>query len=162
LPIRTSVVPAGKLDLIFRLMQAVTDYYRVPHLPTWAIELAKRETLGSSGVGRGFALLHQFQDDGLVQLRNPPVDWWLVLFPGGIEWGALDGNPVFGMIAHVFPPDPLLGLKLQTWALTSHAVRDMASDDWAWISEADRMTAAQVVNRAILLALQSGDLGQQQ
>jgi hypothetical protein len=91
----------------------------------------------------------------MLQLRNPPVDWWLVLFPGGVEWDAPDGNPVFGMIGHVFPPGPLPGLKLRTWELTSRAGQDLGTDDWSWIAGLDRLTAAQVVNQAILLALQS-------
>jgi hypothetical protein len=50
-------VPVGKLDLIFRLMQVLTDHYRAPHLlPNWAIRLANREALGSTGLGHGFGL----------------------------------------------------------------------------------------------------------
>jgi len=76
--------PSGKLDLIFRLMRVMTDYYQVPQLfLNWMTGLAKRESLGSTGMGHGYGLLHQFQDDGMVQLTNAPVDWWLVVFPGG-------------------------------------------------------------------------------
>jgi hypothetical protein len=46
---RTYRVPEGKLDLIFRLMRALTDHYGAPHLfPKWATKLAKREALGSA------------------------------------------------------------------------------------------------------------------
>lgn len=151
-PMETYRVPENKLDLIFRLMRVMTDHYRVPHLfPKWATMLAKREALGSTGMGHGFGLLHQFQDDGNVQLTNAPVDWWLVLFPGGIEWDACDDKPVFGMIGHVFPPHhwELPGLKLRVWELGSLAGRHLA---WARIARMDRMAAAQVVNRAILWA----------
>lgn len=121
-----TILPAGKLDLTFRLMRVMTDQYRVPHFfPKWATMLAKREALGSTGMGHGFGLLHQFQDDGAVKLTNAPVDWWLVLFPGGIEWDSGDGKPVFGMIGHVFPPDHwnLPSLKLRVWELSSCAAR---------------------------------------
>jgi hypothetical protein len=158
LPMGTYHVPTGKLDLIFRLMQEMTDYYRVPHLfPIWAINLAKREALASTGTGQGFGLLHQFQDDGIVQLTNTPVDWWLALFPGGVEWGAWDGKPVFAMIGHIFPSHhrELPGLKLRAWQLTSCVGRRMDTDSWARIAELDRMNAAQTVNLAILLALQA-------
>jgi hypothetical protein len=148
-----TILPVGKLDLIFRLMRVMTDHYRVPNLfPKWATMLAKRETLGSTGMGHGFGLLHQFQDDGKVELANAPVDWWLVLFPGGIEWDAWDGKPVFGMIGHVFPPNHwnLPGLKLRVWELSSRAARGIDAEAWEEIARVDRAAAARVVNRAIL------------
>lgn len=148
-----SLVPAGKLDLIFRLMRVMTDYYRVPQLfPKWATMLAKREALASTGLGNGFGLLHQFQDDGLVEPVNAPLDWWLFLFPGGIEWGA--GEPVFAMIGHVFPAHHrrLPGLKLRAWELASRV--GMGRDDWASIADIGKNKAARIVNQAILLALQ--------
>lgn len=150
-----TLLSAGKLDLIFRLMRVMTDHYRVPPLfPKWATMLAKREALGSTGIGYGFGLLHQFQDDGEIELTNAPVDWWLALFPGGIEWDAWDGKPVFGMIGHVFPPDHwnLPGLKLRVWELSSRAVRAKDTDAWPGIAKMDRAIAAQVVNRAIVQA----------
>jgi mannitol/fructose-specific phosphotransferase system IIA component len=148
-------LPEAKLDLIFRLMHVLTAHYRAPHLfPKWVTMLAKREALGSTGLGHGFGLLHQFQDDGVVQLANASVDWWLVLFPGGIEWGALDDKPVFGMIGHVFSAHHLQlpGLKLRTWALASHLGKELG---WERVAQLDRRTAANVVNRATSSALQS-------
>jgi hypothetical protein len=150
---------ALKLRLIFRLMRAMTDYYGVPHLfPKWATGLMEREALGSTGLGNGFGLLHQFQDDGNVVVRNAPVDWWLVLFPGGIEWDSWE--PVYAMIGHVFPPrhQKLPGLKLTTWCLASIVGRRMDSDSWEWIAELDRINAAQTVNLSTLLALQSAGI----
>lgn len=149
-------VPAGKLDPIFRLIRVLTDHYRVPHLfSKWATMLAKREALGSTGMGHGFGLLHQFQDDGMVPLVNAPVDWWLVLFPGGIEWEAVDGKPVHAMIGHVFATNhfQLPGLKLRAWELASRAVREFDADTWTWIAGLDRIAAAQEVNRALIRAL---------
>jgi hypothetical protein len=148
---------ACKMDPIFRLMQVMTDYYRVRRLfPAWATNLAKRESLATTSMGYGFGLLHQFQDDGLLQLMNDPVDWWLVLFPDGIDWESIDDKPVFGMIGHVFPPRhmALPGLKCHAWELTARVGRCVAGeteiDAWRLIARMDRITAAQVVNRAIL------------
>ena len=120
---------AAKLDVISRLMRVVTSYYHAPDLlPRWASGLAWREALGSTGSGNGFGLLHQFQDDGAVELRNAPVDWWLFLFPDGVDWAALDGKPVYGMLGHVFPPghDQLAGLKLRVYEFTSRVGMEVA------------------------------------
>ena len=117
-------------------MRVVTSHYHAPDLfPRWASGLAWREALGSTGSGNGFALLHQFQDDGEVQLRNAPVDWWLFLFPDGVDWDALDGKHVHGMIGHVFPPGHarLAGLKLRVYEFTSRVGLEVArgtGQDW--------------------------------
>ncbi len=45
-------VPDEKLNLIFRLMRVLTDYYREPHLyRKWVTGCAKREFLASTGFG---------------------------------------------------------------------------------------------------------------
>lgn len=149
-------LPAGKLDLILRLMQIVTDHYRVPHLyEPWVMRLAKREALGSTGMGNGFGLLHQFQDDGQVTLTNAPVDWWLFLFPGGVDWDALDGEPVYGMIGHIFPPHhrQLPGLSLRVWEMTSRVARRVMGEEvdpgaWQRLARWNRVHAAREVNMA--------------
>ena len=151
---------AAKLDMISRLMRVVTGHYGVPDLfPRWASGLAWRESLGSTGSGNGFGLLHQFQDDGAVQLRNAPMDWWLFLFPDGVDWDALDGKPVHGMIGHVFPPghDQLNGLKLRVYEFTSRVrvevARGAGHDGWQRISRLDRVAASEEVNRAVARCL---------
>lgn len=94
---------AEKFDLIRQMMRLLTDYYRVPHLfEKWVLRLAKRESLASTGIGGGFGLLHQFQDNGQVRLMNASVDWWLFLFRHGANWSAFDDRLVYGMIGHVF------------------------------------------------------------
>lgn len=122
LSLGTCHVPEKKIPTILGIMRAMTDYYSVPHLiGNWATGLARREALGSTAISHGFGLIHQFQDDGLVQPTNGAVDWWLILFPGGIEWGAVDDKPVFGMFAHVFLPTPLVSasVKLRAWMLAT-------------------------------------------
>lgn len=147
---------AGKLDLILRLMHVVTDHYHVPHLyEPWATRLARREALGSTGMGNGFGLLHQFQDEGQVTLANAPVDWWAILAPDGIEWDALDGEPVYGMIGHIFPPHhrQLPGLTLRVWEMTSRVAREVMDERvdpaaWQRLARLGRVRAAREVNLA--------------
>jgi hypothetical protein len=150
---------AEKVGWIVRLTTVLADHYRIP-VERWAVGLAKREALASAGLGHGAALLHQFQDflDRPSQdchIANAPVDWWLFLFPEGIEWNDFDGRPVFGMIGHVFeshePP------QLPVYVLTTQAARAIAwtgqeMDPTAWqrLSRLDRISAACRVNAAVL------------
>jgi len=149
-------LPAAKHDVIFRLMQVMTDYYRVPHLfRNWATRLTKREALASTSIGRGFAYFHQFQDDGWLKTANPPVDWWLALFPEGIEWDSLDGDPVFGLIGHVFCSDHFLlpATTLRTYCLTDTIGRMIGIDpinNWARIACMEKTIAARAVNQVVL------------
>jgi mannitol/fructose-specific phosphotransferase system IIA component len=151
---------AGKFDQILGLMQVVTSHYQAPHLfETWATGLARREALGSTGMGYGFGLLHQYQDDGDVRLVNAPVDWWMVLFPKGVDWGAFDGESVYAMLGHVFPSyhARLPALRLMAYELTSRvglAVARIGQDfdptAWRRIAAMDRISAARTVNMAIV------------
>jgi hypothetical protein len=145
------ILPEGKLDLIFRMMRVMTDHYRVPYLfPTWSKRMAEREALGSTGCGYGFGLLHQFQDDGIVGLDNYPVDWWMVIFPEGVDWDAYDDKPVYGMIGHVFP-HLMPCFALGVYEKTHRAVWEMkvAGITWERLAKVDRVTAARVVNQAV-------------
>lgn len=96
---------------------------------------------------------HQFQVDGQVNLTNSPVDWWLVLFPEGGRWNAIDDDLVFGMICHVFPKSytELPGLSMRVWALTEGVAWGLEAEDWNRIAQMDRIAAAQMVNREILM-----------
>jgi hypothetical protein len=159
---------ARKLNVIFQLMHVLTNYYRRPQLfERWVSGVAKRESLGSAGVGGGFGLLHQFQDDGHVRPVNPPVDWWLFLFPDGVDWDAWDEKPVYGMIGHVFPPPQhrLPGPTMWTYALTSFVARlavqnsreaDLAA--WQRIARMDRTTATRTANLAFARGLAESPL----
>ena len=151
---------AEKVWWIVRLTTVLADHYHVP-LERWAVGLAKREAHGSAGLGHGAGLLHEFQDfhSQDFHIANPPVDWWLFLFPEGVEWDAFDGRPVFGMVGHVFAwlqPVP----RLPAYVLTTQAARAVAwtgqeMDPTAWqrLSRLDRISAAQRVNTAVLHCL---------
>jgi hypothetical protein len=151
---------AEKVGWIVRLTTVLADHYRIA-VERWAVGLAKREALGSTGLGHGAGLLHQFQDflDRPSQdchIANAPVDWWLFLFPEGIDWDDYDGCPVYGMIGHVFESlEP--GLQLPAYCLTTDAARAVAwtgkeMDPTAWqrLSALDRISAACRVNAAVL------------
>lgn len=96
-------LPAGKLDLCVGLMERLSSHYLRPDLfERWAETLWKREQLGSTGIGYGFGVLHDFQAYGTkVETANGIADWWLVLLPGGIDWHAFDGEPVHYMVGPV-------------------------------------------------------------
>jgi hypothetical protein len=148
-----------KFRVILRLMSVLTDYYRVPQrFERWVDFLARREALMSTGFGGGFGLVHQFQDDGPVELSNNPVDWWLFLFPAGVDWDALDGAPVYGMLGHLFPPQhySLPALKLRVYELAGSLVpRQIAGGGkvdapvWERLARLDRLSAARAVNLSI-------------
>ena len=155
---------AAKVWWIVRLTTVLADHYRIPVEP-WAVALAKREALGSAplglGRGTGVALLHQFQfqDDRQVRLANPAVDWWLFLFPEGIEWQAVDDQPVFGMIGHVFESHQP-GLQLPVWVLSNETagtvmMKGQEVDQMAWkrLARLDRISAARRVNDAVVRCL---------
>ncbi len=140
-----------KAHWIDRLAKVLTDHYAIPS-SGWANGMAKREALASTSLGHGFGLLHQFQDRQHIRLETPPVDWWLFLFPNGIEWNAIDDQPVFGMIGPVFPPDhiEMPALKLRVYELTTRIGREvMLSDGWRAIARLDGESAARKLNLAV-------------
>jgi hypothetical protein len=156
-----------KIAWIVRLTTVLADHYRIP-VERWAVVMARREALASTGLGHGAGLLHQFQDflDRPSQdchIANPPVDWWLFLFPEGIDWNEFDGHPVYGMIGHVFASlEP--GLQLPAYCLTTEAARAVAwtgqeMDPTAWqrLSRLDRISAACRVNAAVLGCLSKNE-----
>ena len=83
---------------------------------------------------------------------TPPVDWWLVLFPEGIDWKSCDREPVYGMIGQVFPPhhSRIPGMKLRTYCLATAIGRVIGASHWARIAKLDRLTAAQAVNQVVV------------
>lgn len=149
----------AKLDPILQIMDVMAGYYRSPQLHArWSRGLACREALGSTGLGRGFALVHQFQDDAAVQTRNDHTDWWLILSPTGTDWSSFDGEPVFGMLAQAFPAPHSsgMGLRLRAWYLATVVGHQVgASPGWPHIARLSRPHAARIVNRAIHTALSS-------
>jgi mannitol/fructose-specific phosphotransferase system IIA component (Ntr-type) len=130
-------LPAEKLDLCVGLMERLTSHYlRSDLFERWAEMLWKREQLGSTGIGYGFGVLHDYQASGTrVETANGIADWWLVLLPGGIEWQALDGEPVHYMVGPVMeerkPGDYLRVLEGISRAMRN-LVRTEGFDPAAW------------------------------
>ena len=146
-----SQLPAEKAHWIDRLAKVLADHYAIPSAG-WTNGMTKREALASTSLGQGFGLLHQFQDNQHIRLATPPVDWWLFLFPNGIEWNAIDEKPVYGMIGHVFPTDhiDMPALKVKVYSLTTRIGREvMMSDGWRAIASLDGKAAARKVNLAV-------------
>ena len=82
-------------------MDVMTDHYGVrPNSrhgsSAWWGGTAREHGICGSG------LAHQYQH-GLadIPVDCPPVDWWLFLFPEGIEWCSLDEQKVHALICHV-------------------------------------------------------------
>lgn len=106
-------LPDEKLDIFVGLMGRLTVHYdRADLFEQWSRSLFLREALASTGIGGGLGLVHDFQRfDTTIRTENSVVDWWLVLIPGGMEWGAIDERPVHFMVGPVMQrrlPGPYL------------------------------------------------------
>ena len=75
-------------------------------------ELLRREKVMSTGIGNGVAVPHAH-----TKLIEKPVAA-LAVSPGGIEWDAVDGEPVHIVLAFV-TPDANPSLHVQTLGETS-------------------------------------------
>jgi hypothetical protein len=91
--------------------------------------------------------LPRFQNRVEIAVDCPPVDWWLFLFPGGIDWASLAEEPVHALIRHVGrrPYSTHPGLMLDAWCLTSAIMRVVG--DARLVSRMGRVAAARHLNR---------------
>jgi hypothetical protein len=136
--------PESKWESIYRIIEAMTSHYHVlSQFEEWFVGLAGREILGSSG-HRGMGLAHQYQRGGLVPVDSPPVDWWLFLFPGGIDWAALDEQRIFAVIAHVRENDPSWSGMYPIWMLTQEIWKSFP--DWSQVAKMGRVGACRHLN----------------
>jgi hypothetical protein len=154
-----------KLDLIVGMIDRLTAYYRVPdYFESWVDKLTLREQLGSSGLGNGWGLAHQFQrpyitdwKKPLIPVVNPPVDWWLFLFPAGADFENLDHKAVHVVFAHVFyGAHP--GTQLGVYCLVSQLGRELfdRGDDnkpALELANMDRVSVAHMLNQQIAWCL---------
>jgi hypothetical protein len=150
-------LPVEKVESTFWIMDRLTGHYRVPELfGPWVLGLVGRETIGSSALGGGSGLVHQFQEGDEIQVDCPPVDWWLFLFPDGIDWQDLGGDTVHALIGHVgrVPWGKSYGASLYpAWCLTGSLVREV--DDWRRVSRMGRIDAARHLNEITVRLLES-------
>jgi hypothetical protein len=135
--------PESKRESIFWMMDAMCGHYGVPYFEHWVVGLAKREILMSTAWG-GTGMAHQYQRGGQVPVDNPPYDWWLFLFPEGLEWGSLDDQPVFAVIAHIARNDKSGGLMLPLWVITEGMRKTVP--DWSLVAHMGRVDACRHLN----------------
>ena len=141
-------LPPEKLESYFWAMDLITGHYRIPNVfEDWVVGLAGRESLGSSAMGGHWGLVHQYQGRHGAPVDCPPVDWWLFLFPDGIDWASLAEEPVHALIGHVSrrPYGEVTGLMLNVWCLTEAII--WAVDDVKGLSRMGRVTAVCHLNR---------------
>jgi hypothetical protein len=142
-------LPDSKRESIFRIMDAMTDHYEVrSRFEAWAVGLVGRELLGSTA-SRGCGLAHQFQYGGedKIPVDCPPMDWWLFLFPDGIDWAAWDEKKIYAVIAHVGEGGDYARLScgmLPTYALTQSVWWTV--DDWSQVARMGPIEAAWHLN----------------
>jgi hypothetical protein len=138
--------PDSKRESIYWIMDAMTGHYGVPYLEHWVVGLAVREILGQTAFC-GMGLAHQYQRGGDVPIDNPPVDWWLFLYPNGYDWGSLDEQPIFAVMAHVVQNNPSNRFWTDlypVWGLTQQICRTVP--DWRQVAEMGRVGACLHLN----------------
>lgn len=154
-------LPEEKLALCVHIAFELGRFYNAPeHGEDWAYRMAWRESFGSTGVGGHIAIPHQYQAVGRVATSNANVDWWLILIPQGTHhWHSLDDQPVHLMFTCVFshPISEHPGNELRSLCLLSRGLRnlDQESPEFALsVARMDRTSAARLVNRHVVLAMQ--------
>ena len=155
--------PDEKLGLILRITGELTRYYAATEFwDDWAYRMACREWLGSTGIGLNVAVPHQFQVRGNVNTVNRPVDWWLILFPRGVNWNSLDDKPVHAMFTHVLsrPWQEEPELTMEAIGLLCVGLRSSGgarTSAFVELSRMDRVSAARLVNHHVVMALRDED-----
>jgi hypothetical protein len=141
-------LPPEKLESYFWTMDLITGHYRVPDFfEDWVVGLAQRESFGSSFLGGRWGLVHQYQGYHGAPVDCPPVDWWLFLFPDGIDWASLDEEPVHALIGHVGRRPHLEepGFMLRAYSLAESIA--LTVKDARPVSRMGRVAAARHLNR---------------
>jgi hypothetical protein len=135
--------PDSKLESIYWMMDAMCGHYGVPYLEQWVVGLAGREILASTAWS-GMGMAHQYQHGGPVPVDNPPYDWWLFLFPEGLEWAAMNYLPIFAVICHVGKYGRSSGAMLPLWALTQKIWTTVP--EWSKVAQMGRVDACRHLN----------------
>jgi hypothetical protein len=149
-------LPWEKVESTFWIMDLMSGHYRVPEMfEGWVMGLVGRESLASSSFGCHCGLVHQFQQREEIRVDNPPVDWWLFLFPDGIDWEHLGGEAVHALIGHISRFSYYTGnveTMLRVWGLTC----SLGGEDWRTISRMGRIDAARHLNESTVRLLEEG------
>ena len=110
-PDRVRIIPhevcSSKSAVIAHLTALFAAAYRRPEsADEWAARINRLEAIGSSGIGGHIAMLHPFQrQDEDIETAHPVGDFWYFLIPGGIDWDAIDAEPVHVVFASAFRRD---------------------------------------------------------
>ena len=158
-------VSPEKLGMILWLTNELTRFYAASEWwEEWAYHMTSREALGSTGIGHGSAMPHQYQYDGktyaatTIKTINAGLDWWMVLIPSGTKhWEPLDDQPVHAMLTHIVagPHSAGPGDQLRRYELCSRVARCFSWDSpnaFVELAQMDRVSAARLVNRHFVLA----------
>jgi len=155
---RSKYFSEEKLDYILWITHMLSTSYHVPeYFESWATQLAAREDLGvAMGCGRHVGIVHQFQpgrESQSVPTANGPLDWWLILIPGGVGFQSytddLPTHVLFGLVIADSAKDCCLYLP---W-LECLTFLWRANPDWVAVSRMDRLTAVRYLNRQLAEAL---------
>jgi hypothetical protein len=146
--------PDAKRDSIYWIVDRMAGHYRSPALlEEWVAGLAGREILGSTAYcGMGFAHQYQYSQGGRVPLDCPPIDWWLFLYPDGVDWAALDEEPIFAVIAPVAPDrsfvQRLTGTMIRVYILAQSIWRTVSESGAGWrdVARMGRVEACRHLN----------------
>ena len=161
LAVKGMPLPDEKVALCVRIAFELGRFYNAPeHGEDWAYRMACRESFGSTGLGGHIAIPHQYQAVGRVATSNANVDWWLILIPQGTyHWHSWDDLPVHLMLTCVFStpirerPDD----EVQSLCLLSRGLRTVRGEPPEFalsVARMDRTSAARLVNRHVVLAMQ--------
>ena len=141
--------PDCKRESIYWMMDVMTGHYGVSSFfEHWVVGLAGREKIFGSTACNGWSLAYDYQRGGEVPVDNPPVDWWLFLYPSGYDWGSLDEQPIFAIICYVAKHNgtyashgamvPLYFLACDLWRTVT---------DWSQVAQMGRVGACRHLNR---------------
>ena len=93
----------SKPALLAHLIQTLAAAYHWPDAPARLERILRREALGTSGIGGHLALLTPgVRPDEDVATAHPVGDLWYFLIPAGIDWDAVDAEPVHVVVAPAF------------------------------------------------------------
>jgi hypothetical protein len=91
-----------KKGSFYATMDLVASHYRMHRfIEDWVARLAFWGTVNPSQSGEELVLLPWFQGREEIPVDRPPVDWWLFLFPDGLDWNSPDGKPARALMAPV-------------------------------------------------------------
>jgi PTS system nitrogen regulatory IIA component len=115
--VTTDLKSQSKQEAIAELCQLLQENKRIDDAAPVTASLLEREKLGSTGIGQGIAIPHS------KSTSVNRVVAALGISKKGIEFEALDGEPVYLLFVLVAPPDSG-GLHLKALARISRLLKD--------------------------------------